>query len=376
MTASRRSLFAAVALALTAATPLAAAGRSRKAPGCRAREAYLGEPLHFQLPDEIFSAASAAAKPRLHQAILDRIDDAFDRLAPHGRPGIIAGAAATADGALWNQVRGAPRGAEPTRFFWPGLREMCLATAVIQAAEEGRLSLEDRMTRWSPQTPGAAAIKVEDLIVHTSGLTGAAPAFCPGAGWAQSDADAALLTTILQTVDGKPLHESLASRIGARLMLEETTFLAPGQDLPGLSRPPGFTPQSGEPAASAPDVVRIWRALMGARLHAEAATRARFYRLYPVTGRPGAFFGQAVMAFDRPRDLWLGLTGEAAGGARSLVAYSTRKQVFAAFTTVGGGELEPLAEAIFAALLAPGEVDPALKKPIYTPPPRRRRKRR
>lgn len=376
MTASRRSLLAAAALSLTAATPLAAAGRDRRPPGCKAREAYVGAPLHYQLPDEIFTAAAAAGQTRLHQAIQDRIDDTFDRLVPHGRPELVAGAVASADGALWNQVRGAPRGAEPTRFVWAGLREACVSTAVVQAAEEGKLSLEDRLTRWAPQTPGAAAIKVDDLISHTSGLTAAAPAFCPGANWAHDPTEERLLAAILQKVDNRPLHESLAARIGERLMLEETSFLAPGQDLPGLGKPQGFAATGGEVAASSSDVVRLWRALMGGRLHGEAALRSRFYRLYPISGRPDAFFGQGVMVFDRPRDIWLGYSGQPSGGGASLIAYSSRKQAFAAFMVVGAVPLEPIVETIFAAMLAPGEPDPALKKQTYIPPPPRRRRRR
>lgn len=375
-TASRRSLLAAAALGLGAVTPLSVAGRDRKPVGCKAREAYVGGPLHYVVPDEVFAQATAAGKSRLHLAIQDRIDDAFDRLAPHGGSALVAGAIAGADGALWNQVRGAPRGAEPTRFIWPGLRDLCLTTAVIQAAEEGKLSLEDRLTRWAPQTPGAGAIKVEDLMSHTSGLTGAAPAFCPGANWAASDADTALLASVLKAADGKSLGECLQARIADRLSLEETVFLSPAQDLPGLARPTGYVIADAEPAASAPDVLRIWRGLMAGRLHGETSVHSRYYRLYPVTAQPGAFSGQGVMAFDRPGDLWLGRSGGAAGGPSALVAYSRRKQAFAAFTTNSAQlPLEPMVETLFSAMLAPGEVDPALKKQTYTAPPRRRRKR-
>ena len=378
MTASRRSLLAAAALGLSASTPLGAAARDWKLgrpKGCRAREAYVGAPLHPQLRDEVFVQAAAAGGTKLRQAIQDRIDDTFDRLVPHGRPEIVAGAAAAADGALWNQVRGAPRGAEPTRFLWPGLRDACLAAAVVQAAEEGKLSLEDRLSRWAPETPGAAVLKIDDLISHTSGLTAAAPAFCPGANWAEDPTDYSLLARILQKIDGKPLHESLTARIAERLMLEETTFLGPGQDVRGLARPQGFSAAEGEIAASSSDVVRVWRGLMAGRLHTEASVRTRFYRLYPVASRPDAFYGQGVMAFDRPRDTWLGYSGQGVG-LSSLVAYSCRKQAFAAFTVVGDVPLDPIVEAIFAAMLAPGEPDPALKKQTYIPPPPRRRRRR
>ncbi|WP_374573425.1 serine hydrolase domain-containing protein [Phenylobacterium sp.] len=352
MAATRRSLIAAAtAFALPALLPLAADGRERrgKPVGCRERAAYVGEGLRPQLFPQVFDAAAASAGARAHMVIHDSLDEAFDKAAGRMKPAAFAAAVIAPDGGQWNQLR-APRGApEPDRFLWTGAEQVFVATAVLQMVEEGKVSLDDKLAKWAPDAPGAAVVAVDDLLSQTSGLAdiGAPAAFCPGANWAPSPGGQAMLGKIVEAVDGAPVHQALTKRIVQRLRLEETTVLAPGQTLEGLAGPAA----AGGVAASALDMVRFWRGLMANRLHGEAITRGRFYRLYPMTGAGPGYYGQGVMVTDlykidqTARDTWLGYTQ-----ATAAAAYSVERDAFAAVALTGEGSAEDALRQIFKAL--------------------------
>lgn len=396
MAQTRRALIAAAsAFALPALAPVAADGRpwGRKSKGCTGREAYVGQGLRPQLFPSVFDAAEASAKARAHMIIHEELDEAFDKAAGQMRTQALCAAMITPDGGQWNQLR-VPRGdPEPQMFFWASVGKAYTATAILQMVEEGKLGLEDRLSRWAPEAPGAAFIKIDDLLTHTSGLYSfqadpglrAAPgykapdqllaaayaqpaAFCPGANWSYSNTGYVLLGRIIEAIDGVAYHEALTKRIVERLGLEETTILAPRQTPQGLAAPTASAAEAGGTAddlttpfaagavaASALDVVRFWRGLMANRLHGQATTRGRFYRLYPMAGAGPGYYGQGVMVTDlykvdpQSRDTWLGHAG-GLPGAKALVAYSVQKNAFAAVALTGEGSPEAAANQLFAAL--------------------------
>lgn len=344
MESSRRSILSgAGAVAALGFMPPEAQGREGARPKpCRERAAYAGGELHPQLFQDVLDTAASVAARRSRPIISDPLDDAFDKVLARDKPRVMAAAVALPDGGVWNQLRG-PRGeAPPARLAWPGLESMLVATAVLQAADEGKLSLEDRLDRWAPKAKGARLIRVDDLLSHTSGLAGpagdlattpfaraveaavAAPrAFCPGGGRAPSEVDGALLARLIEELDGAPLADTLKRRVIDRLGLEEAN-IGPGNAL----------------SASAPDVLKLWRGLLSNRLHGAHTTRARFFRLYPVAGQPADFVGQGVMLTDLIRadptqsDFWLG-SGAAASGGSAYVGYSVKRRAFAAVAVDG-----------------------------------------
>ena len=275
--------------------------------------------------------------------------------------GAITAAVARSDGTSWT----AAQGAAPTGFAWPGLGEVLAATVVLQLVEEGKLTLETPIAPWAPEIPTARWITVEDLLSHVSGLSApaGAPAYCPGAGWEPAPLDLQLLARIVQAVDSQPLAAAVGKRIVERLELKETSLAASADG--GLAV-----------TAAASDVVRIWRALLGGRLHSPEMTRRRFLRLYPMTAAPvRRWWGLGVMVSDlaadkwNPADVWLGLSrsGAETGAA---IAYSPAKRAFAALALTGPGS----ADSALDLLLLDVPADPTVLR--FTPVPPRPAKRR
>lgn len=372
MTTSRRDLIAAGAAFTLPGKALTAWPFKRQKPpkGCHGRAAYGGGPLRAQIAPAEFDAAATAATGRATPLASDDLDARLEKAARAARSQGFTAAIARSDRVLWTQT-GAVAGPSPSpvAFEWPGLGEVCLATAILQLVEENRLTLDTTLERWAPEVPTAKWLTVEDLLGHTSGLSDpvqapAAPlaAFCPGAGWAPTAADYRLLGRILEAVDGRPVREALAHRIVERLELKETAFTADAASI----------------TASSADVVRIWRAVMVGGLNSIDLTRHRFLRLYPMTAEPvRTHWGLGVMVSDlaadgsNPADVWLGLS-RGRPGASAAVAYSVRKRAFAAVALTGAGS----AEEVIDLLLLGVQADPAHVDLTAPAPPAVRRARR
>ena len=133
------------------------------------------------------------------------------------------------------------------------------AAAVLDLVDAGRLTLSDRAGDLVPGLTGpAAGVTVEQLLLHTSGLTGShgqdheplsratavaaigrlGLAFEPGSDFLYSNAGYTLLALVVEAVSGRPYRDQLAAEI----------LPLPGGDVAG-----GFW--DGEPAAPGPRAV-------------------------------------------------------------------------------------------------------------------------
>lgn len=127
-----------------------------------------------------------------------------------------------------------------------------VASTILLLAEEGKLSLTDSVTKWFPTVPGGDAVKVQNLLDHTSGIHNfsndmlgymfpafflkakftpnqlvnlafsKAPTFAAGTpgSWEYSNSNYVMLGMIIEAVTGKPitqvLHERILTPIGAK----------------------------------------------------------------------------------------------------------------------------------------------------------------
>lgn len=141
-----------------------------------------------------------------------------------------------------------------------------IATALVQQADEGKLSLDDPVARWHPEVPGAETFTVRQLLGHRAGLRdyGALPAYHqaladhPGRAWtreeygqhtwsqglqsppgetfAYSNPGYRLAQEIAAQVDGCDVAEVLRRRILQPLALEHTFALESPADYGRLER--------------------------------------------------------------------------------------------------------------------------------------------
>jgi CubicO group peptidase (beta-lactamase class C family) len=262
-------------------------------------------------------AAPAAAQPALCPRAVAAIDAAAAATMAQGSPGIAV--QVTRDGqvalarfyGLANLEHRAPVTAD-TVFNLASVTKQFTAAALLLLVQDGKLKLDDTLSRYVPELPQAEKVTLRQLLVHTSGIPDYAedpagsktksvaktpaemmawiatlkPAFMfePGTSWAYSNSNYTLLGLVIERVSGKPLAQVFKERLFAPAGLTTTAFDNPAEVVPhraqGYRRakdaPSGFanadwiSPTIPGPAgglrATVADMTRWSNALFGGRI--------------------------------------------------------------------------------------------------------------
>ncbi len=138
------------------------------------------------------------------------------------------------------------------------LTKQFVAVAVLLLAQDGKLTLDDPVSRHLPEAPPAwEKITLRHLLTHTSGipdyddagqpldprreytedelvkLAGKLPAkFAPGVRWSYSNTAYVMLGVIVHRVSGMPYGDFLRTRVFSRLHMGNTNVNRPGDLLP------------------------------------------------------------------------------------------------------------------------------------------------
>lgn len=137
------------------------------------------------------------------------------------------------------------------------------ATVLLQLVDEGKLTLNDKLSDYFPDYPKSDSITVGMLLNMTSGIfdyfydgqfldsyltnplkvysplelatIGGSNPFTsnPGAGWAYSNTNYILLGMIIEKITGNSIEEEINNRIILPMQLTHTGYLNTGTDFPG-----------------------------------------------------------------------------------------------------------------------------------------------
>lgn len=136
------------------------------------------------------------------------------------------------------------------------------AATVVRLAQQGKLSLDDPLSRFLPDFPGASRITIRRMLNHTAGLSDVPsgtsvfrrdpstadlvaeialrpPTFEPGARQAYSNAGYVLLGAVIEAATGKPWPEAVREELLSPLGLDHTLYGGDGPIVPG--RVSGYT---------------------------------------------------------------------------------------------------------------------------------------
>lgn len=149
--------------------------------------------------------------------------------------------------------------APQTTFPVGSITKQFTAFAILKAAQEGKVSLEDPLTRFFPDLPAFFnSIRVEHLLTHTSGIASYPSLpdylnwsqrdlpqeavlqrflqepldFDPGKGWSYSDSGFYLLGVILEKVYGKSYADVMQEKIFGPVGMTHSFVDQPGRIVP------------------------------------------------------------------------------------------------------------------------------------------------
>ena len=233
------------------------------------------------------AAVAAAAQGTLDAATASRVDEAVQTVlarsgAPSASVAIVQGGAITYAKAYGTaRVGPPPVAATPSmRYSIGSISKQFTSVALLLLAEEGRLSLDDRVSKWFPELTRAGDITVRQLLSMTSGyqdywpqdyvmpgmLEDVTPAaimrgwaqkpldFEPGTRWQYSNTNYVIAGQIAERVAGGPLLALLRERVFTPLQMAsvvdtDQAALGPGDPMRyrrfGLG-PPREAPKEGK----------------------------------------------------------------------------------------------------------------------------------
>src|ERR1017187_7964282 len=235
----------------------------------------------------LFAAASAFAA-QLPSAVTARIDEiAAKALVESGAPSvsiaIVQGGKIAFEKAYGKARLDPPVDARAEmRYSIGSVSKQLLAGSVLLLVQDGKLSLDDRVSRYLPNLTRASEVTIRQLLTHTSGYQDYYPQdyvapfmekpvtagqildqwarkpldFDPGTRWQYSNTNYAIAGRIVERVTGGPLVEYLSKRILQPLGMTSAIDLA--EQSMGPHDAAGYTRFALGPPRPAPPEGRGW----------------------------------------------------------------------------------------------------------------------
>jgi D-alanyl-D-alanine carboxypeptidase len=333
-----------------------------------------------------------ASERGVGDSLASRLQEALDdSLARTDIPGAQA-AVILPDGRAWSGGSGlsdvdSERPVTPhTQFAIGSITKTFTAALVLRIAEDGLLSIDDPLTKWTPRFPDADGVTVRQLMDHTSGLASLAPsdivdvlhrepnhrftdaevflppACDPGACYQYQSPDYALLGRIAERATGHSLASAYREVLFDPLGLRESYFPSQepvrGEVATGYGRdalttgpadetasgtwiaPTSLPPAGGGLVSTAADVARFGAALFGGA-HLSARTLAQMLDFEATVGLPGtdecgAYGLGVVRSSALGRETWG--HGGSTGNFHTILEYFPRESVAVAVLVNSGSD--------------------------------------
>lgn len=276
---------------------------------------------------------------------------------------------------------------EPDMIFRLGsITKQFTAVAILVLAEQGRLSLEDDITKFLPDYPTQGkAITIEHLLTHTSGIKSYTDMpewlplqrkdmtvediidlfknqpmdFAPGERWKYNNSGYILLGAIIEKVSGKTYEDFLQKHIFAPLSMEHSYYGSASRIIP--RRIPGYAkgnsgfenapylsmtqPYAAGSLLSSVDDLATWNEALLAGKLIKRETLERAFRPYKLKDGTNTGYGYGWFNSDYQGHRFI----EHGGGIHGFTTYALavpEDQIYVALLTnsaIEGRNPEPLA---------------------------------
>ena len=177
-----------------------------------------------------------------------KIDAAIESIRAEGATPFVAVAITTAGNMChsghYGEARQSPS-SPPPKFHAASISKLLTATVIMQLQDEGKLSIDDPVSKYEPMFANSP-IKLVDLLTHTSGLRDHAHADArherqqvdsyigalakqslvrrPGGHWYYSDAGYNLLGRVVERITGRPFADAMRERLLEPLGMHDSDF--------------------------------------------------------------------------------------------------------------------------------------------------------
>ncbi len=291
----------------------------------------------------------------------------------------------------------ASRAAAPeTRYAIGSISKEFTAAAILLLAEQGKLSLDDKVSKYFPALTRAGEVTIRELLSHTAGYEDYAPQdyiipewlepttpqailnrwakkplnFDPGTQWQYSNTNYVLAGDIFEKVSGQPLVDFLRERIFAPLDMRNAsdcsdknpadalayTRYALGPPRPVKREAPGWYFAAGELCMTPSELSRWDIAFLEKKLLSASSYEAFTREMKLADGKPTHYaLGLQIGDLNGIRMIYHG--GEVSGFLALNEIFPDRNVAVTVLSNEDGIDLiGPLARRIAIAVMNPGAV--------------------
>lgn len=163
----------------------------------------------------VLMSGCAAPLTRVSTGSIAEFRGELDRLRTGGNVGTISALIARDQSIVWSEVLGDTSLTDTTAFYLASLTKPMAATIVLQLVDEGKVSLDDPVSRYGIVINSSDTVRVRHLLNHTSeGVV--------GARYSYSGSRFSLLDSVIRRATGKSFAAATRERIIDRLGLRHT----------------------------------------------------------------------------------------------------------------------------------------------------------
>ena len=280
------------------------------------------------------------------------------------------------------------------------------AACILLLQEQGKLKLDDPVSKWFPEFTRANEVTVRNLLTHTSGYSDYAPQdytipawtkpvdsytlirewatkpldFDPGTKWQYSNTNFQMAALILEKVTGQTFHDYLWANVVQPLKLQGVLDLDTGRaqlqphgyerhalspPRPAILEAPGW--YSGDAVLAMPvSTLLQWDESIVHRTLLKPASYDAMETPFRLQDGASTHYGLGVFVQEGGGRRYLSHSGEVGGFVSNNVVDLTDDVAFAALTNFEGPGAELLTNAI-RPILIPMPPTPVAAKPVAAP---------
>jgi len=281
---------------------------------------------------------------------------------------------------------------EPETPFAAGsVTKQFVCACVLLLAEEGKLSVDDKVAKYFPNLSRAGDVTLYQLMTHTSGYPDFYPLdfvdrrlgksivpdqliaeyaggkldFEPGTRWSYSNTGYTILGRVVEKVCGQPFSEFFGQRILTPLNMKHSAFepalglkgrargytsIALGPLEPAQPEAPGWLYAAGGLVASAPDLARWDIALMEGKVLKPDSFRRMTTGVMLSDGR-SRDYGCGLQVLHRDGEMILTHGGAVSGFRATNILIPRKKSALVLLTNGETSDLGPFSQAVLELLL-------------------------
>ena len=252
-----------------------------------------------------------------------------------------------------------------TVFFWASVGKLITSTIVHQLILEGKLSFNDKLSKWFPDIQNSKKITIEQLLTHTNGIYpfNADPdvhssnksfspeefleiskshdnLFEPGEYWSYTNTGYLLLSLIIEKIEAKTFSQEIVDRISDPLNLE--TLRTPTKDEPNLAlahnkdtvihKDYSVILGAGGIVSNSKDMAVFLSALLTGKIIPIKEVHNMMKDVYPMFDK-GLYYSKGIMlyTFNQTDNIWIGHSG-GTENYRAILAYDVQTKAIIAIS--------------------------------------------